>query len=57
MHRWYKVPGTTISKAEMKQPKRVLKLWIAVYGSGTTAEFDAQFKKAYANAMALPANL
>jgi len=52
MHRWYRIPGTTISKADAKQAKRVLRLWIAVYGSGTTAEFDAKFKLANEIALA-----
>lgn len=51
MHRAYKVPGTTISDNDLKKSKRVLRLWLTVYGSGTTPEFDARFK--LANAMAL----
>jgi hypothetical protein len=51
MHRWYKIRGTKISPTDVKQSKRVLRLWLAVYGSETTPEFDAKFERAYQAAM------
>jgi len=47
MHRGHRIPGTTISKAELEKSKRVLRLWVAVYGSDRTPEFDAKFQAAY----------
>ena len=47
MHRWYKIPGTKISPADLKQSKRVLRLWLAVYGSGMTPEREAAINRAF----------